>query len=433
MSADLGQAAARLSPLDVHARGALADELETALRKLLEAWFPRCVDEQYGGFLCDFDRRWRPSGSQLKMLEFQARTTRAVARAAALPGFERYQEMATHGWEYLRDVMWDPESGGWFRMLDRAGNPLEGRSKHAHGGAYAIGACAAHYALTSDQEALDLARRAFTWIDEAGHDDAHGGYFVFYTERGRRITSLDQSPLPGPRDGMGVPVGLKDLNTNADLMGAFAELHAISPDARLKARLQELVVIIRDRTVVPPGAVHLYFQPDWTPVPDMYRYAYALNTANLLAQADEELKQEPKTARIIKSLVDTVLRYAWDEYNGGFFFAGSTFGPASPEGIKLFFEEKVWWPQAEGMKALLRVALLYPDDGMNYSRILSDLWAYIKEYIIDRSDGAWLHFGRDVGRLSKRPKANMWKDLSHETHALLDCIHMLRGSGSPAK
>src|SRR2546425_5055006 len=146
--------------LDSRATRALADELETALRELLEAWYPRCVDQEHGGFLCDFDHRWRPSGDQLKMLEFQARTTRAAARVAAVPGFEFYREMATHGWEYLRDVMWDRESGGWFRMLDRAGNPLEGRSKHAHGSAYAIGACAAHYALTSEPEALDLAKSA---------------------------------------------------------------------------------------------------------------------------------------------------------------------------------------------------------------------------------------------------------------------------------
>jgi mannobiose 2-epimerase len=412
--------------LDARTTGALADELETALRELLEAWFPRCVDQEYGGFLCDFDHRWRPSGDQLKMLEFQARTTRAVARAAAFPGFEGLREMAAHGWKYLRDVMWDHESGGWFRMLDRAGNPLEGRSKHGHGTSYAIGACAAYYALTSDPEALDLAKRAFTWVDDRAHDDAHGGYFVFYTEQGEPITSVDESPLTGPRDGMSIPVGLKDLNTTADLMESFADLHEISPDAVLKARLQELFHIVRDRAVVAPGLVHYYFQPDWTPVPDLYRCAYALNTANLLVRAERALDPEPETAQVVKSLADMALRFAWDNSQGGFIFAGSPFGPTWVGDIKLFVGEKIWWPQAEAMRAILRLGLLHPDDDMRYLRRFDDLWTYIKQYLIDPRNGGWSFVGRDSKPLRKQPKATMWKDLSHESHALMGCLQMLR-------
>jgi mannobiose 2-epimerase len=223
------------------------------------------------------------------------------------------------------------------------------------------------------------------------------------------------------------------LNTNADLMEAFADLHEISPDDRLKARLREVFHIVRDRAVVPPGAVHMYFQPDWTPIPDVYRYAYALNTANLLARASRELDPDPKTLPVIKSLVDTVLRYAWDDSKGGFLFAGSTFGPTWVDGIELFAAEKVWWPQAEATRAILRLALLYPEDDMNYLERFDDMWMYIKQYVIDASYGGWLFAGRDIARLRKRPKATMWKDPSHEIHSLLACIHMLRGSESPSE
>lgn len=419
-----------MSELDPETTAALADELERALHDLVEAWFPRCVDEEYGGFLSDLDRRWKPSGQQLKMLEFQARTTRAVARAAALPGFERFGEIADHGWQYLRDAMWDPEYGGWFRMLDRAGNPLEGRGKHGHGSSYAIGACAAYYELTSDAEALDLARRGFEWIDDAGHDEAHGGYFVFFTEHGTPITSVDESPIEGIHDGMGVVVGLKDLNTTADLMEAFADLHVIWADARLLARLQELFHIVRDRAVVPPGVVHYHFQPDWTPVPEIYRYAYALNTANLLVRAERALDGEPKTAEVVKSLVDTSLRFARDDSRGGFRFAGSPFGTLWIGGTKLFVDDKIWWTQAEAMKAILRLALLHPDDGMDYLRRFHELWAYIRQNLIDRRYGGWLFVGLDSKPARKQPKATIWKDPSHETHALLDCVRMLRSSES---
>ena len=60
------------------------------------------------------------------------------------------------------------------------------------------------------------------------------------------------------------------------------------------------------------------------------------------------------------------MRYGWDNRHGGFFYGGSTFGPTYVEDIIVFVDGKFWWPQAEGMRALLRSALLYPDDEVNY-------------------------------------------------------------------
>jgi hypothetical protein len=36
----------------------LVTELEHALKAVLNAWFPRCVDTKNGGFRCDFNHRW---------------------------------------------------------------------------------------------------------------------------------------------------------------------------------------------------------------------------------------------------------------------------------------------------------------------------------------------------------------------------------------
>src|SRR4029077_18704571 len=85
----------------------LIAELEHALRAVLNAWFPRCVDTQNGGFRCDFNYRWKPRGPQLRMLEYQARVTRTAATIAMLPGFENYRHIADHGFRYLKDIMWD--------------------------------------------------------------------------------------------------------------------------------------------------------------------------------------------------------------------------------------------------------------------------------------------------------------------------------------
>src|SRR5581483_11131266 len=109
--------------LDAASAGILANEFHEALESLLKPWFPRCIDEKHGGFLCDFNYKWKPAGAQLKMLEYQARMLRLISRLAAQPGFQSYTQYATHGFKYLANAMWDHEYGGWFRMLDRAGIP----------------------------------------------------------------------------------------------------------------------------------------------------------------------------------------------------------------------------------------------------------------------------------------------------------------------
>jgi mannobiose 2-epimerase len=424
----------RLSPKHEPSRSAvsndLATDLDDALRTVLTAWFPRCVDTKNGGFRCDFNHRWKPCGPQLRMLEYQARVTGTAARIAALPGFETYRDIAGHGFRYLKNIMWDQEYGGWFRLLDAAGNALESRSKHTHGASYALSACAAYYKLAADPDALNLAKQAFAWLDNAAHDPEHGGYFGLCQRSGKPILTVDQNPRSGIRDAIGVPIGLKDANTNCDMLQAVADLSQVFSDGLLEKRLHEMFYIVRDRIFVPPGALHMHFQPDWTPVPDVTRYGQTVHAANILAKAASTLSvdTDPKTQSVIKSVVDMLLQYAWDDVKGGFFCAGSTFGPACFDHVRVFVPSKIWWHQAEGLKALLQMAILYPDDKAGYLRRFEKLWAYIRKYVIDSRWGGWMWIGRDCAGFSKLPKAELWKDLSHEADSLSYCIQLLKSS-----
>jgi mannobiose 2-epimerase len=347
-------------------------------------------------------------------------------------GFETYRDIAGHGFRYLKDVMWDQEYGGWFRLLDATGNALESGSKHTHGASYALSACTAYYKLTADPDALNLAKQAFAWLDNAAHDPEHGGYFGLCQRSGKPILTVDQNPRSGIRDALGVPIGLKDSNTNCDMLQTVDDLSEVFSDVLLEKRLHEMFYLGRDRMFVPPGALHVYFQPDWTPVPDVTRYGEAIHKDNILAKASSrlDLDSDPKTQGVIKSVIDTLLQYAWDDVKGGFFCAGSTFGPACFDYVRVFVPSKIWWHQAEGLRALLRLAMLYPDDKTDYLRRFEQLWAYIKKYVIDSRWGGWMGMGRDCAGFSKLPKADLWKDLSHEVDSLSYCIQSLK-SGSP--
>ena len=408
----------------------LRGELEAELHRLMSVWFPRSVDREDGGFLCDFDHRWKPCGSQLKMLEYQARQTIAAARAAAhYPDLTLLRDSAAHGFRYLKEKMWDRNLGGWYRLLDRTGEPLEESTKHGHGSSYAISACVACYELTGDEECLGLAKVAFAWLEEHAHDDRHGGYFVFYQQDGTPILSSELAPVPGRiRDAIGTPIGFKDANTTSDLLKCFSDLYRVWPDMLLRKRLEELLCILRDRLVVAPGVLHFYTHPDWTPIPEFARYGQIVRLASHLVVASETLDGavDPVTKQVASSMADTMLRIAWDPDKGGFYLAGSSFGPTYLEGDLVFVRTKCWWPQADGLKLLLTMARLHPDDAAEYKEHFVRLWEYVKKYLIDAKHGGWRTAGIDTNPgASRGPKATIWKDSSHETEALLDSLLIL--------
>lgn len=404
--------------------------LEQELSSLASAWFPRCVDSQYGGFLCEFDYRWRPAAVQPKMLEYQARCAFTLARLAAYSGFESYRLLAEHGFDYLAQVMWDKQYGGFYRMLDRSGCSLESATKHGHGTAYAISALSAYYCLAGSEAARELALKSVEWLDRSGYDVLNGGYFGPYRRDGERITSSkDYAGTHSDRDCIGTPFGYKDSNTNADMLAALADLSSISNRVLVRERLEELFYIVRDKVVVPPGAVHMCFTADWTPIPEMNRYAYSIHTANILARAGDRLGllSDQSTLQTIKSLVDTVLRYGWDQPQGGFAYGGSTFGPLFAEDLRIFFDKRYWWPQAEGTRALLRLAILFPEERSFYYGRFTQLWDFIQSDIADKTNGGWIWFAaRDQEARRKQPKASAWKDPSHEILSILECLELVK-------
>jgi mannobiose 2-epimerase len=411
-------------------------QMEAELRSLQRAWFPRSIDRQHGGFLCDFDERWRAAGPQHKMLEFQARQTLAAARGAiGSTDAPVLREAAVHGFRCLKDIMWDHTHGGWYRMLDRTGTPLEAATKHGHGSSYAISACAACYELTEDQECLALAMSAVAWLEEHAHDVRHGGYFVFYRQDGTPILTPEMLPPGVDEDPIGTPFGYKDVNTTSDLLKAFADLYRVCPDPLVRTRLDELLCIVRDRLAVPAGTIHMCAQPDWVPLPDVVRYGHVLRAANLMLAGSAALTGalDSKTAEVVKSIVDRMLTVAWDPRNGGFHAAGGSFAPTDVEGTKVFVRTKSWWPQAEGLKLLLAMALRYPADPADYRACFLRLWTYVRTYVIDPRHGGWFQAGIDeTPEASHRPKGFTWKDCSHETDALLEHVRVPKDYvGSP--
>lgn len=393
-------------------------------RHVIDPWFPRSLDLRHGGFLCDFDHRWRPAGRHDKQLEFQTRQTWAAAELLAVaPGDARLLQAAAHGFDCLQNMMWDHVHGGWFARVSRDGAPLDGGAKHVHGMAYAISACIAVHKAIGTPGALELAGAGFAWMDAHAHDGEHGGYFGPMRREGAILLEPPEGDNPARLDPLGNPYGLKEANIHSDLIDTLALLAKAVPGPLVEARLDELIAIVGQRMTDPSGVMSFLFRPDWTIVPHLVRYGFPLQTAGRLLALPALAGREDLIA-LAERLVRAALRHGWDDRHGGFFFAGPSAPPFTLDGADLVIRSKHWWVQLEGLKAFAALARHAPEPEP-YLRLFTAQRLYIERALVDRRHGG-VH-PSDPTALPRRArnrlaKGNAWKDCSHEARAFLYCL-----------
>ena len=410
-------------------RDGLADRLESDLRQhVIKPWFPLCIDHERGGFLCDFDARWRADGPQNRMLEFQARQTRTAARlGTAYPSEPTWSEIALHGLAYLRDVMSDKEYGGWYWMLDSSGTPLADRTKHAHSTAYVLAAAIDVFRLTGHADAREMALAAFDWLEKSVHDAELGGYLGWTGREGLPISDRSKSGEP-----LGHTAGLKDSNVHSDLLEAFTMLYEVLPRPLVRERLAEVYQILTTCFSTSAGAMHYLTYPDLTPVPGIERFGYPLQTAFRLPPAAMVIGiPVDEAVAAARRLVDHATAQAWDSERGGVIEAGPGAAPYVLSGTSLRVTLRPWWVQTEALKSYLLLGLADPSS--EYRDLFVRELEVVDREFIERRFGGWLTVARaDMRGLGKRlgrgiRKGDIWKDASHETDFYLSSIRMLRG------
>jgi mannobiose 2-epimerase len=418
-------------------RTQIALEMEKSIRtELLNSWYPQSVDKEDGGFLSSFSYDFKPTGAQDKMIVTQARHVWSNSKAALLyPETMHYKKSAAHGFTFLRDIMWDKSFGGFYTLVTKDGKVKGDSSKTAYGNAFGIYALAAYYEASKDATALDLAKKAFHWLENNSHDPVHKGYFQHLNRKGNPIKRTKDTPSTSD-------LGYKDQNSSIHLLEAFTELYHVWPDKLLRERLQEMLLLIRDTITNKTGYLTLFLQPDWTPVSfsdsseavilkhrnlNHVSYGHDVETAYLMMEASEALglKNDQKTMMAGKKMVDHALQTGWDNKVGGFYDEGYYF--KNKKEITIIKDSKNWWAQAEGLNTLLMMSMYFPNDRMHYFEKFKTLWKYTNTYLIDHQYGDWYSSGLDKEPEAKTAlKGHIWKATYHQFRALANCVKNLK-------
>ncbi len=410
-----------------------AAETETMLHNdVLDVWYPRTIDNIHGGFNADFARDWSSLPSQGKFSVFQGRMTwvaaQVVLRRPALS--EEYLHYVRHGAEYLANVMWDKQDGGFFWGLadDGSISPVFTDHKHLYGISFCIYGLAAAYEATHDARDLELAQRAFRWTDEHAHDAKNGGYFEWLTRNGTPLQAEPYAATVAIVPTGGFPVGYKSMNTHIHLLESFTELLRVWPDPTLRSRVAELQHLVRDVITVEPGAMNLYFTNSWQAVPENDSYGHDVEATYLIDEAGEALAQagaplsvaeRDRTEKVGRMLMDHALTYGWDSTHGGIYHSGGFTG--RPNDL-----QKEWWVQMESLNTLLLLHERYGRTTDVYWQAFQLQWHWIQQYQLDHQFRGEYELIKPDGTPVSTTKGQMWKAAYHEARALMNVNERLQ-------
>ena len=419
-------------------RLAIADEMEAVLTTgMMDYWYPRCVDKEYGGYLSNFDKDWKPMERQSKFIVTQARHTWASAQMALMyPENPLYMQVSEHGYKFLRDVMWDKEYGGYYTTTNRQGELLEDEdfalTKTAYGNAFAIYGLSAYFEASNDSAALDLAIKSFKWLEEHSHDPEFGGYFQFMLQDGTALKEGHRGTPP------------KDQNSSIHVLEALTALYEVWPDEHLKSRLTEMLLLIRDTITTEVGYLNLFFRKDWSPVYytdkefiggrnkhvfDHISFGHDIETAFLMLETAKAIgiEYDTRTHVVSKRMTDHVINYGWDSETGATYEAGYYF--EDKDGMTCLESHTSWWVATESFHTMLIMSGLYPDDPLEYYDKFTLTWDYCKNYLIDYEGGGWYRTGINEHPEEKEgDKGGVWKGNYHSTRSLINCINILRNN-----
>lgn len=379
-------------------------------------WYDKTLDRVHGGYTINFGQQGQPLGPGTKMIVSQARTVwlfSRLARAGYRPA--DYLAAAEHGYRFLTEKMWDQEHGGFYWEVDATGNQQLAPRKHLYGQSFGLYAISEYYLASGKPEALDFAVQFFNLLEEKAYDQTYGGY--------RESFEPDWTEThAGVSTYMGVPAGLKLMNTHLHLLEAFTTFYRASELPLARERLLELINI-QSNTVVRKniGACTDKYDRDWTPRLDgdyaQVSYGHDIENVWLLMDACNAagVSNYP-FADLYTTLWDYSLAFGYDQVEGGLYYTGAFNEPATNR-------DKSWWVQAEVLASALHM-FRFTNDG-KYLSVFQKTFGFVERNMVDWEDGEWHHIIKPDGSVQGN-KASPWKAGYHNGRAMIECLEILK-------
>lgn len=409
----------------------LLKEAENHLvNELLPFWTTRMMDHRNGGYITHFDEYGKDTGEDEKSLIAQSRSVFTLSSAhRAGYGEGEFASMAAHGIRFMIDKMWDKEFGGFFWLMDRAGN-VNIPQKILYGHSFAI-YCLSEYTLaTGDPLGIEYAEKTFDLIQKHCTDTYFGGYFEMFA---RDWTLAGPGSQGGDR---------KTLDVHMHLMEAFTTLYECSRKEVHRRKLLEAIEILLTRMMHPEFKTGIpQFTADWQVAPqikfdiiwgwDRYTgegeksnptdntcYGHNAEFAWLFMHALEVLGKDPGNYKeLLTQIFDHTVDNGIDKEFGGVYVEG-------PHSGGVYDREKEFWQQAEVMIGTLDACLHFR--GEKYWDAYRNVHRFVFDRVINRKAGEWYPLLTREGEPVWTHMSHSWKINYHSVRAMIQSIRRLK-------
>jgi len=397
--------------------------------ELLPFWTTRIMDHENGGYITHFDEFGKDTEEDEKSLIAQSRSVYTLASAHRSGyGEGKLAQVAKHGVDFMLSKMWDTTHGGFFWMMDRAGN-VKMNEKILYGHSFAI-YCLSEYTLaTGDPRGREYAELTFDLVQKYCADTRFGGYFEMF----ERDWSLRG---PGSKGG-----DRKTLDVHMHLMEAFTTLYECSQLEIHRRKLIEDIEILLHRMIHPEYKTGIpQFTVDWQIAPqikfdivwgwDRYTedgekvnpgdntcYGHNAEFAWLHHHALEILDLDQKDySPLYAAIYDHTIDHGIDTEYGGVFVEG-------PHSGGVYDREKEFWQQAEVMIGLLDACLLFGEE--KYWTAYKNVHSFVFSKVINRNVGEWYPLLTREGEAIWRHMGHSWKINYHTVRAMVQSVKRL--------
>ena len=400
------------------------------VNELLPFWTTRMIDNRNGGYITHFDKDGNDTGDDEKSLIAQSRSVYTLSSAhRAGYGEAKYAELAEHGINFMINKMWDKKYGGFFWMMDRAGN-VKVDKKILYGHSFAI-YCLSEYTLaTGDPRGIKYAEKTFDLIQKNCTDTYFGGYFEMFD---RNWTLAGPGSQGGDR---------KTLDVHMHLMEAFTTLFECSKKEVHRRRLLEDIEILLNRMMHPEYKTGIsQFTADWQIAPqikfdiiwgwDRYSeegeknnptdntcYGHNAEFGWLFIHALKILGSGTDDyLDLFTKIFNHTINNGIDKKHGGVFVEG-------PHSGGVYDMEKEFWQQAEVMIGTLDAYLLFGKE--KYWDAYKNVHKFIFDKVINKNVGEWYPLLSREGEPIWTHMGHSWKINYHTVRAMIQSIKRLR-------
>lgn len=383
----------------------LADFYQQQLHEdCVSFWFPRAVDEVYGGFLHCFDRDGSLVDSD-KSVWAQGRMSWMLL--SLYLDDERKPEWlawAESGLAFLENRCIDPADGRMYFHVQRDGTPIRKR-RYAYSESFAAIAHAAHAAATGSDQSAERARHWFKKFTEWN-----------FTPGLMPAKFTDARPMIGLGPRMITLVTAQELSLRlGDDETLRGWVDRCIEEIRSLFVKDDLCVVME--SVTPDGQISDHFDGR------LLNPGHAIEGAWFILE--ESLRRNsPELTELGCKMLDWMWERGWDKECGGLFYFRDVYDKPIQE---YWHGMKFWWPHDEALIATLMAYRLTGQEKYLLWHQQLKVWSF--SHFGDPLHGEWYGYLQRDGSVSSNLKGSLWKSFFHHPRALWMCRNIAREMG----